>query len=221
MGKPTVIIYVQPDAKSTEILTNFIAKHLDRINHSLTVRIIRVTARNAKLVKQSGIERTPTLVYDGRKFVTLEKIVKILTPPELNQDNYGYGNTSSDELIHKYQNAILDTGDEDDETDPGVRGEVLRQKMAALQKRRPAMEGVDKSRQLRGGRKVTARPPAKAKFDSDDDFRKATRVDNIEDTPTKADYMDETDGARILEDYFNDEADRSGRKVGKVISKRR
>lgn len=221
MGKPTVVIYVQPEMKSTDILTNFISKNIDRINHHLTVRIVKVTPRNAKIVKQSGVDRTPTLVYDGRKFVTLEKIVRILTPPELNQDSYGYGNTSSDELIHKYQDAILDTGDEDDEMDPGKRGEVLRQRMAALQKRRPQMEGVDKTRQLRGGRKVTAKPPPKSRFDTDDDFRKATRIDNIEDTPTKNDYMDDADGARLLEDYFNDEADRSGRKVGKVISKRR
>ncbi len=39
MNKPKVIIYVNPDAKSTEILTNFISKHIDRINHFLTIQL--------------------------------------------------------------------------------------------------------------------------------------------------------------------------------------
>lgn len=221
MGKPTVIIYVQNEAKSTQILTAFIGKHIDRINHYLTVRIIKVTAKNSRIVKANGIERTPTLVYNNRKFVTLEKIIALLTPPELNKDNYGYGNTSSDDLVQSYQDNIINAGDDDDDpADPDVRTKVIQQKMAALQKRRPEMNGVDTDRKLKGGRKVTSRPGGRKEFKDDEEFYKASRVDNIEDTPTK-NYMDESDGALILEEYYNSEADAAGRKVGKKISRRR
>ncbi len=149
----------------------------------------------------------------------------ILTPPEINKDNFGYANSSPDDMVHQYQSTIIDAGDDgglgEDENDPSVRADVIRQKMAAMQKRRPEMSGELGDRKLKGGRKVTSRQPAKKTFGDDEEFRRASRVDNIDETPMK-EYDDDTDGARILEDYYNDEADKSGRKkmTGKISRRR-
>lgn len=223
MSKPVVVIYINPGAQSTKILDQFLAKHIDQINEHLFVKRIKVTSKNVSMVKKKGIDHTPTLVYNRRKFVSLEKIIKILTPPAENKDHYGYGNTSSDDLVHQYHSTILDTGDdnrEDDDLDPDTRTNVIRQKMAAFQKKRPQMDGVDVKNKLKGGRKVTARQPAKSKFDTDDEFRRAAKVDSVAETPSRK-YMDEDDGAMILEDYYLEEANRSGKKVGKSVSRRR
>ena len=223
MSKPVVAIYINPEAQSTKILRNFIAKHIDQINQHLFIKLIKVTKKNVQMVKKKGIDSTPTLVHHRKKFVSLEKIIKILTPPAEHRDHYGYGNTSSDDLVHQYHSTILDTGDdnrEDDELDPGVRESVIRQKMAAFQKRRPQMEGVEKQKTIKGGRKVKAAQQTKSKFDNDDDFFRATGVGTVKDTPSKR-YMEEADGDLILEDYFLEEAMKSGKKVGKTVSKRR
>jgi hypothetical protein len=222
MDKPIVLIYVQPKAKSTEVLTNFIGKHIDQINENLMVKLIKVTAKNVQIIKAKGIERTPTLVYEKKKYVSLEKIMKMLTPPAENKDHFGYGNTSPDDLVHSFHDAIISTGDDDepDDDSPEMRGQVIRQKMAAMQKRRPEMQGVESNKKIKGGRKVKSGTPGKTKFESDADFVKASRTDNMELTPFKT-YMDDADGDLILEEYFLDEANRSGKKVGKVVSKRR
>lgn len=217
--KPTVEIYVNPKAKSTDVLTDFIAKHIDRINENLMVKIIRVTSKNVNLVKKRGIKRTPTLLYDNKPYESLEKIVRILTPPGDEGEHYGYGNTTPDDLTHQYHESVLSTGDDDGSEDaPEKRAEVIRQRMAALQKRRPEMRGVDKTRSVKGGRKVIATSKRSA-YDTDDDFRRASGVDDVDETPIKK-FMEE-DGESILEDYYNDEADKFGRKLPKVISKRR
>jgi hypothetical protein len=222
MNKPVVVIYVQKDQKSTKVLTDFIANNIDRINHSLIIKLTTVNAGNAKAVKGSGIERTPTLVYDGKKFVTLEKIIQILTPPEITKDNFGYANTNPDDLVHQYQSTIMDAGDDgDDGDDQDTRGEVIRQKMVQMQKKRPQMDGVEGDRRLNGGRKITSKQPPKKQFSDDDEFRRATRVDNVDDTPMK-EYTDDIDGSRMLEDYYNDEADKAGRlHTGKRSGRRR
>jgi hypothetical protein len=223
MSKPVVIIYINPGAQSTKILDQFLAKHIDQINEHLFVKRIKVTSKNVAMVKKKGIDHTPTLVYNRRKFVSLEKIIRILTPPAEHKDHYGYGNTSSDDLVHQYHSTILDTGDdnkEDDDLEPDNRTNVIRQKMAAFQKRRPQMDGVEGSRKLKGGRKVKTVQPTKSKFDTDEEFRKAARVDNIAETPSRK-YMDEDDGAMILEDYYLEEANKSGKRVGRTVSKRR
>jgi hypothetical protein len=223
MSKPIVIIYVNPGSKSTIKLDEFLADNIDQINEHLYVKRIKVTGKNVALVKKKGIDHTPTLVYNRRKFVSLEKIIRILTPPAKHKDHFGYGNTSSNDLIHQYHSTILDTGDEnaeDDDMDPDNRTSVIRNKMAAFQKRRPQMDGVSKDSKLKGGRKVKATQPAKSKFDNDDEFRKASRVDNISETPARK-YLEEDDGAMILEDYYLNEANMSGKQVGRVVSKRR
>lgn len=223
MSKPIVIIYLNPKSKSTEILEKFLASYIDQINEHLYIKRVKVNSKNLELVKKRGIQHTPTLVYNKRKFVSVEKIIKILTPPADQKDHYGYGNTSSDDLIHQYHTTLLDTGDDnndDDDLDPKIREAVLKQKMAAMQKNRPQMDGVDKTRKLNGGRKIKNNQPIKSSFNSDTEFMSATNLNTVAETPTRK-YMDEDDGALILEDYYLEEANRNGKKVGKNVSKKR
>jgi hypothetical protein len=221
LTKPTVVIYVQPDADSTRVLTDYIGKNIDKINDFLVVKFIKVNPKNVQLVRARGVERTPTLVYNKKKYISVEKIISILTPPANNQDHFGYGNTSSDDMVHAYHDAILNTGEDDqDEDHPDMRSQVIKQKMVAFQKRRPEMHGVESGRKVKGGRKITSKPPPKSEFGNDAEFVKASRKDNVESTPFKR-YADDQDGDYLLEEYYLDEANKSGKKVGKVVSKRR
>jgi hypothetical protein len=223
--KPTVTVYIQPGARSTKILTKYIAKNIDVINQYVFIDLYKITKDNLSTVKQRGIKRTPTLVYGKKKIVSLERIMKILTPPSQRKDNFGYGKTSADEFIQDFQMAILDDeSDEEDEFDPDRREAEIRQKMNAMQKQRPEMRGVSKKQRLTGGKKLHRRQPKKDTFDrgarGDREFRDMAGVDNIMETPTYG-YMGEADGELLLEEYRNELADASGRKVGKNIRTRR
>ena len=218
--KPTVYIYVKEGAQSTNILARYIAKNLKPINKFVLVKIIKVNAKTKKIVQKKGVTQTPTLIYGNKKIVSLEKIVKILTPPSDRKDNFGNGNTSSDEYLHNMQMTILDEEESEDEMGDDRRQEEIRQRMRAFQSRRPEMKGVNKKSRIRGGHKVHKKEPAKTKFHGDDEFRSLTGVDNIESTPSYG-YMSDMDGQLMLEEYRNDLADASGRKVGKQISRRR
>src|ERR1700678_3268072 len=146
MSKPIMMIFVNPSAESTKRLDQFLVKYIDQINLHLFIKRIKVTKDNINKIKQMGIEHTPTLVYNKRKWTSLDKIIRILTPPANHKDHYGYGNTSSNELILQYQNNILNLGDEtgeDNDMNPDTRESILRNKMTAFQKRRPQMDGVD------------------------------------------------------------------------------
>ena len=212
MSKPYVQIYVNPTARSTQYLLKFIGKHIDDINKQLMVKIVKINKTNIKVIKKKGITRTPTLVYGKKKYVSLEKIIKIITPPKSTKISYGYGNTSAEDQIHSYQDRILNSEeDEPNESDPEVRESQIRSKMAAFQRRRPQMEGVDKRHKVTGGRKLKKVSRNKRPFNDDDTFVKASRIDQIEDTPLNR-YFEQTDGDLILEDYYNAEADIQGRK---------
>jgi hypothetical protein len=217
MKKIKVVVYIKKDAASTKALTNFIAKNIDEISRTVIIDLKPVTAKNVEEIKRLGIDRTPTLVYGGKKYISLERIVKILTPKRNTsaggREGYGADASNPDELIHKYQDGVINTGDNDYEDDPRVtREDEIRRKMASFQKRRPQMSGMEGSdRYLKGGRKIVNKRSNKGRFDDDDDFRRATGVDDQEDTPQNK-YLDETDGNLILEDYYNHEADLQGRK---------
>lgn len=210
--KPNVYIYIKPNAQSTKILTRYVAKNLDIINQYVMVKFIRVDKSTIAFVKKQGIKHTPTLVHNKKKYVTLEKIIKILTPPNQRKDNFGYGKTSSDEFLHEMQMAVLDDeSDIDaDDLDQDRRGEELRQKMAAFQTKRPEMKGVSRKQKLRGGRKVHANNPKKTDFRNDNEFRNLTGVDNIDSTPAYGGFTAE-DGDLLLEEYRNQLADDEGR----------
>lgn len=215
MSKPIVTIFINPGSQSTVMLDKFLANNIDQINEYLFVKRVKVTSSNAAELKRKGIDHTPTLIFNKKKFVSLDKIIKILTPPSKNRDHFGYGNTNPDDLILQYQSTVLDTGEEEDnENDPENRNNEIRQKMSMLQRQRAQLEVKNNGKKLKSNNNV------KSKFDSDDDFRKASHIDDITETPSKK-YMEEADGDMILEDYYLEIAQQSGKKVGKTVSRRK
>lgn len=218
-GKKTVPIFVQKDKRATKILLDFISKNIDELNKYLFLEITFVTKQNAAKIKNMGINRTPTLIYKNKKYTDVEKIIKLLTPPTRQQETYGLSNYNPDELIYEFQKGVIassgednDNNEEEDDDVPGSnRADELRRKMAAMQKRRPQMEGVDKDKYLKGGRRVVSKDIKKS-FNSDSEFRKTAGIDDMEITPIKG-YSEEPDGDTILENYRNAEADSYGRKI--------
>jgi hypothetical protein len=210
MAKIRVMVFVKPKADSTKYLVKHIGKHIDNLNKILIINIIQVTKSNLSEVKAMGVTRTPTLVYNKKLYVTLEKIIRILTPPQNAKETYGPGIEDPEDLIRRYHSGVIDSDDSPGDGDEKeLRQDDIMRKMAAFQKRRPQMEGVPEKARLRGGRKVVARHK-KDKFNSDDAFRKESGVDEAEETPGFGHH--EYDGPSMLEDYYNREADNFGRK---------
>jgi len=81
-------------------------------------------------------------------------------------------------------------------------------------------DNVESKQRLRGGRQLKSTAPKQSSFASDEEFYRASGVDNMQGTPSRS-YMDESDGDLILEEWYLQEANNSGKKVGKVVSKRR
>lgn len=221
--KPRVFIFVNANSRATNILTQFVGKNIDKINERLTIKMIKINKKNIEICKRKGVRVAPTLIYGQKHITGVDNIIRVLQPPQQNRDGFGQGYMSSDEYIHSYHDSILNNGgdEEEDEMDPSMREQVLKQKMAALQKRRPQMsDSVSSDQRISGGRKLKTATPKHSSFASDEDFFRATGVDNIENTPTK-NYMDDADGDLMLEEYYLAEANQNGKKVGRVVSKRR
>lgn len=210
--KLRVQLYVQPKAKSTLILTNHLGKYIDHINKRIHIDIIYVNDGNLRVVQQRGITRTPTMVCNGKYYTCLEKIISILTPPSNVREQFGIENASPEELVSRHQEAVINAAPDEEEDNPGIkREEELQRKMAAMQRKRPEMEGVNDASKIRGGRKIVSRQTVKSSFNNDEDFRAASNID-VDPTPVK-EYYGEEDGARTLEAYYNMEADRCGRRL--------
>lgn len=221
--KPKVFIFVNEGSRATAVLTDFVAKNIDKINERLILKLIKINKKNFEICKRKGVRVAPTLIYNNKHITGVDDIIRVLSPPQQSKDTFGQGYLSADEYVHSYQDSILNTGgdEEEDEMDPGVREQVLKQKMAALQKRRPQMsETVDAKQRIRGGRKLNTSAPKQSSFASDEEFYKASGMDNVQRTPSNT-YMEESDGDLILEEWYLQEANNSGKKVGKVVSKRR
>lgn len=185
-----------------------VAKHIDELNRlGVYVETKVVEGRAAQEAKAMGIRNTPTLDFGGRKFVGADAITKVLTPPSRGVDRPPLNVANSEEYIMNYQQRIIASGEEEEQEDFGM---TLQQKMAAFQKRRPEMLGVDPKAALSGGRKLPPPKQTQSSFSSDDDFRSAAGLDNLEPTPASG-YNAADDGLLLLEDYYNAEADRSGR----------
>jgi hypothetical protein len=212
-GKPVVSIYLQKDKRTSKILLDFLNQHIDALNKVVYVKLEYVTKNNVGYLKRKGITKTPTMIFGDKIITSVEEIIKKLTPPERKAESFGLGIGSPDELIYAYQTGvIISNGDEEEDDLPGSnRSDELRRKMAAIQKRRPQMEGVDSSKKLKGGRKISYKEN-NTKFNNDMEFKKAAGVDNIIDTPINK-YLTSEDGDSILEDYKNHEADSYGRKL--------
>jgi hypothetical protein len=213
-SKPVVDIYLKTKSESAKMLTAHLAKHIDQLNELIMINFIYITEGNAQAVQRKGIRRTPTLIYYNRTFEGLDKIIKVLTPPKNNSENYGYGVTSPDEMLDKWQSDIIDSTAEEEEEDdmsPEARSEQIRRKMAQMQKNRPQMHGVPSKNKISGGRKLTA-PKAQKEYSNDDDFLNASGISSVKATPASP-YVDSADGELILEDYYLDEALKNGKKT--------
>lgn len=215
-SKPIIDIYLKTESQSAKALTVHLAKYIDQLNEQVLINFIYITDKNAPAVQRKGIRRTPTLIYGNRRFEGLEKIVRILTPQKRDTENYGYGVMNPDEMLNKWQSDIIDSAvdeETDDDMSSDARSQQLRQKMAAMQKMRPQMQGVPSKNKIGGGRKLKTATPKK-EYNNDDDFLKASGVGSVKQTPTNP-YMEDKDGELILEDYYLDEAMKDGKKIPK------
>src|SRR5271163_4881619 len=185
--KQKIQIFVNPGSGSTSTLTKHIGKHIDSINQLLILDIIQVTEKNFPSIKKIGVSKTPTLIYQGKHYVGVDKIIRILTPPAKDRRNLE-SSLSSDELVRKYHESIYNSYDDNDSDE--TEDDDIHRKIAAFQKRRPEMEGVNDNKYVRGGRKVVAKGNVGSRFDSDDEFRKASNVDKDGSTETEEMYKD-------------------------------
>lgn len=221
-NRPRLLIFIKPESDTTEQLLDFLAEHIDQINVQFRVKMIKVSRKHQKglaLAKKFGVTKTPSCIRRYEKngktvvesFVHIRNIIRFLLPRVSTKDHYGLGNTSSDDMIHKFQDKIIATGDEseDDSMDDNNRRKSLQARMSEFQSKRSKMAGVDKENRVKGGRPISDKKIKRTKFDNDDDFLK--RVDNVESTPV-VNYENEQDGDMMLEDYYNKEADSFGRK---------
>ena len=211
MPKPVVYIYVVPSKDSTKTLLSFIAKNLDRIQEKMKIKIIKVTSNNIADVRKAGIQHTPTMMINGKKYVDLDKIIQMLTPKETQQANFGRGFMSGEDMIQAYQNELINEGDEEDNDpdSPDNRSAQLQRGMEQFQRRRPQMSDEVG---IRGGRKASSRADnVPSSYDDDESFIKASSAYKSHETPYEMGY-DERDGDSILEDLRNEWADEAGRK---------
>lgn len=206
--KPVLVIYVKRDAESTKALKAFVAKHIAQICKFAEIKFIAAdTAEILRSMKQQGITKTPTLIYQGKQFNKMDKIIAILTPPSAKRDGLGDSVSASDEYVRDYQMGILDDDEGEDQGD-NMTEEEIRAKSAALQARRPVMsDEINSKSKVAGGRKITTRRPAAPAqqsfgdgFAGDDAFLKAAGRDNIEPTPVAS--STDIDGDAFLEEYY-------------------
>jgi len=207
MNKPVAILFVQKQTAITNNIANYINKNITVISQHVVLKRVYVNTTNAAQLK---VTKTPCLRIGNKNIIGIEEIMNALTPPKKNVESYGIGALSPDEQILQYQFNIMNSEDSE-VSESELRADEIRQKSEAFQKRRPAMDGCEKGPFIRGGRKIINNKTTPTSFDNDEDFYKASRKDNIVFTPT-AKYEDNLDGDSILEDYYNIEADKSGRK---------
>jgi len=198
------VLYVQKGLSTTDQISHFLGQHIAEINKRFFIKRVYVTTQNVSAVKNLGIRQTPCLYVNGRLAFGPQKIVEILTPPSREADNFGFANASPEEFISRYQESLIQ--DEQDEEDGEDRGDVIRRRMAEFQRKRPEMEGVDKKTRVPGGRVLKPKRVKQQDFKTDEEFARATRVDNVELTPVAA-FTSDADGEAILEEYRNETAD--------------
>lgn len=215
-----VLIFLRKSSKSSDVLAEHLAKNINTINKYCYIKFVYINAENAEKVRGMGIRQTPTMIQGKHKIEGIEKIIKALTFGNIAKETYGYGVTSPEEMLHKWQSDIVTVGEAEedgDETDPSVRSQQLRQRMADFQKKRPRMEGVDKKRKIKGGVDIKSKAHQQeygdfSTRDGDLQFLRDSHVMDTENTPI-AGYVESSDGELILEDYFLEEAKSDGKKL--------
>lgn len=208
-------LYVNPSAKSAVVLEKFMETNLQEINKKgITINFISVTAKNSATFRAKGIEATPALVFNGRIVTGLEKIIAELQPAAKAVDpTYGITSTSPEESVsNMWYEEIVKGKDDNGEGKDGLSKDEISAKMNAIQARRPQIEGMGKGQRIpSGGRKIQASKVQYNDFADDESFVAAAGSRAVEATPA-AEYYDDRDGASLLEQYYNDQADQEGRK---------
>lgn len=210
-----VDLYVNNSAKSSAVLEKFMEANLQEINKKgITINFIAVTPKNSASLRQKGIEATPALVFNGKIITGLAKILSELQPAAKAVDpTYGITSSSPEESVSNMWYEEIVKGKDDNGDGPmGLSKDEISAKMNAIQARRPQIEGMGKGAKTpTGGRKIQPSKVQYNEFADDETFVQAAGNRAVEATPT-AEYYDDRDGASLLEQYYNDQADQEGRK---------
>ncbi len=213
--KPELIvtIYVNEKSQSFLALQKFMEANLTEINkRGVRINFVAVTAKNSADLRRRGITHTPTMEVKDKLVVSLEKIISELQPPRTATDpTYGVTSLSPEESVQNlwFDEIVKNRADESDDRE--LRREEIASRMAALQARRPQIEGMPRGASvIPGGRKIVAKNVPKD-FADDESFAAAAGTATKEETPALG-YYDDREGGSILEEYYNSQADLEGRK---------
>lgn len=195
---------------ASAVVISFIAKYKQN-RAALPVTVEYVNPEAEKRLQAIGVKCLPTLVYKGKAHIDgWENIKKKLIPRTQAKESLGEGTTAPEEYIEKYMSSVINEGDDDDGgSGDALQRDEIQRRMSAFQKKRPVMEGVERTHHLSGGRKVVGKKQNKS-YENDDEFIADSGVGDS-DTP-RDDYFTDTDGELLLENYRNQEADSFGRK---------
>lgn len=216
MSKPRVILYISPNSPTSNSLKAFVAKNIREISRVMYIQIVPVTREMIPTLRNRGITGTPVLDNGARIITDFREIVRELTPAQKLQQRQ---RLTDDEEIYEYQHSMIGTEEDalrerDDEDEEYLSKDTVKRRMESFQRRRPENLGIESA--PKGGRKITASRAPAIEFDSDESFLSHTEHDNI---PLPS--IDFNDGDTMLEDYYNQEADNSGRKLGKYANPRK
>lgn len=190
--KARATFYVDTKKKTSKQLVSFIASNIDTLMNMLDINIVKISSKNIKVVKNSGITHTPTLVLNNRHIPQLSNILPVLNnmidkKPSTSKFVSGEGN-----IVDQYQHSIMHESDSED-SDSFDRSNIQR-KMADIQSRRPEMLEVDDGNKIMGGRKMRKTKKTDKTYDSDTAFLKASKQ-------ADDDYGMGNDDENFLEQY--------------------
>ncbi len=212
--KIIIRIFVSPDSQCTKNLYEKIDPILTELNkNNIILRFVKVTQANKdQIIKQFDIHRCPTLAYRNTRKIGIDDIVAyLITCIKVRRSQKA--STTPEDLMTKYQRGILDLGDNKEDDEDEKRSDTIRKKMEEFQKRRPKMMGVDSASKLPGGKPVKAVKRTIKFSDDGDGDKKFVEQSGINEINPPAQYSREEDGDMTLENYYLDEAIRSGKQV--------
>lgn len=212
--KPEIEIYLYTDSsggtnhKPTVNITQFISKNYTEISKVLRVKFNKITKKNKNSAIKKNIQNLPALIY-GNKLYEGEKQILHFLSSIFADLNYGYGNANPEELVYQMMLEEMEAGDDEPDLDDD-RDQEIRRKMAAMQKRRPEMDGLHDRTPMKGGRKIKHKTQNKVFAEGgkgDDAFIKMAKTDVFN---TDNFYNDNNEDDNILENYYLDEFYKEG-----------
>ncbi len=215
--KPKAILYLNTSGPNTDKLMNHIAQHVDILNRYMIIEFVYITSENTSTIRRRGITSSPSMIFAGKKYQGVIDIIKILSPKPREQP--AIDDLNPEEVFLYWQQKHMKPGDDsgddsEDETDPACRTRELQEKMAAVQKRRPVMAGVDDNYKLAGGRPISKHSSSKIYGGYGDQNGDSIFLQDSGRSETSAEIIpdDQSNGELLLEDYYLDEAFQFGKK---------